>query len=116
MMLIAVIRMLATAPGRRCLREEVIDRLWPEATPEAGSSNLRYILHFLRRALSRGEPSPVLSEHGWIMLNPFYSWEVDFERFEALAHATADNVEALEQAAALYRGECLPERCIFPKG
>ena len=103
------IRILVTTPGRRCRREEAIDRPWPEATPQAGSSNLRYILHFLRRAFPSGEPPPVLSEHGWIMLNPFYRWEVDLERFEALAQAADDQIEVLEEAVALYRGECLLE-------
>ena len=100
--------LIATAPGRRRSRDEVIDLLWPDATPESGSGNLRYTLHVLRRALGTVDPTPVVFEQGWIALNPAYRWEVDLERFEELASAR-DEVGALEQAAALYRGEPLVE-------
>ena len=100
--------LIATAPGRRRSRDEVIDLLWSDATPESGSGNLRYTLHVLRRALGTLDPTPVVSEQGWIALNPAYRWEVDLERFEELASAR-DDVDALEQAAALYRGEPLVE-------
>ena len=101
--------LIATAPGRRRLRDELIDTLWPDSTPETGPSNLRYTLHVLRRALGSLDPSPALFEQGWISLNPAYHWEIDLERFEELAGASADDVDALERAAALYRGEPLPE-------
>src|SRR5437868_14471390 len=42
-------RMLVTAPGRRRSRDELVDLLWPDASIDAGSRNLRVVLHMLRR-------------------------------------------------------------------
>ena len=100
--------LLVTSLGRRRSRDEIIDALWPDATPQAGASNLRYIVHLLRRNLGGGDPSPVLSERGWIVLSPAYGWEVDLERFEELIAAGQD-VACLQEAAALRRGEALIE-------
>jgi DNA-binding SARP family transcriptional activator/class 3 adenylate cyclase len=100
--------LVATAPGRRRWRDEVIDLLWPDATPDSGSGNLRYTLHMLRRALGNLDPKPVALEQGWIVLNAAYRWGLDLERFEELASAH-DDVDALEQAVSLYRGEPLTE-------
>src|SRR5690242_6011936 len=46
-----LLQLLVTAPEKRRLRDDVIDVLWPEAAPQAGSSNLRYTVHRLRRDL-----------------------------------------------------------------
>src|SRR5437764_5155406 len=58
--------LLAVASDLRRSRDELIDILWPDTSPEAGWSNLRYTLHLLRRALTMPGPAPVLVEHGWI--------------------------------------------------
>jgi len=105
----SLFKLLATAPDRRRLRDEVIDVLWPDSAPEAGAGNLRIVAHRLRLALGGGEPLPVLSEHGWITLNPAYSWEVDLHQFEEMARPAGDDVAALEKTVALYRGEPLLE-------
>lgn len=101
-------KLLAIAPNRQRLRDELVDLLWPETPPERGLGNLRMLVHRLRLAMGEG-PAPVLSDHGWIALNPAYNWELDLERFEALAAEADGDITALERAAALYRGEPLIE-------
>ncbi|MGI8826607.1 MAG: AfsR/SARP family transcriptional regulator [Chloroflexota bacterium] len=81
---LALFRIVATAPGRRRSRDELIDLLWPDSMPEAGASNLRYTLHLLRRAFGHLDPGPLLLQSGWVGLNSAYTWEIDIERFEEL--------------------------------
>src|SRR5437764_3879399 len=47
----ALIKLLALAPRHRLSRDEVIEALWPEASPEAGGVSVRKAVHFARRAL-----------------------------------------------------------------
>jgi DNA-binding SARP family transcriptional activator len=102
-------KLLATAPRYRRSRDEIADVLWPEAAPEAGSANLRLLVHRLRLALGGGDPSPILSEHGWVTLNPACGWEVDLPKFEKLTVGAGRDIPSLTAAAELYRGEPLPE-------
>ncbi|HEX8916976.1 MAG TPA: AAA family ATPase [Chloroflexota bacterium] len=106
---LTLFKLIASAPDRRRSRDDLIDVLWPDATPDAGASNLRYTLHLLRRALGSMDPSPVLYQAGWVSLNPAYTWEIDLDRFNALIHAAGDNLEQLEAAAELYRSEPFEE-------
>src|SRR5687768_9121251 len=46
-----LVKLLALAPGRRMHREELIDQLWPDLSPEAADNQLRKALHEARRAL-----------------------------------------------------------------
>jgi DNA-binding SARP family transcriptional activator/class 3 adenylate cyclase len=100
--------LVATSPQMRRSRDEVIDLLWPDASPDAGASNLRYTVHLLRRALRETVPTPLLTQGGWVQLNPAHHWNVDLHRFETLA-GQRDNSTALAEAAAMYGGEPLPE-------
>ena len=106
--LLTLLRLLAVAPGHRCLREEVIDRFWPDSSLEAGSGNLRDLLRLLRKAVPDDVPL-VLLEGQWVVLNPAHAWEVDLVRFEALAETVDDDPETLDAALALVQGEPLPE-------
>ena len=108
----ALVRLLASVPDHKRLREEVIDIFWPEATPEAGASNLRSTLQILRQWLGGGDPSPVISERGWIGLNPEFHWEIDLDRFELLTKQVASGALTagdLNLAATLFRGEPFEE-------
>jgi len=106
---VTLFKLLATAHRYRRSRDEITDLLWPEAAPETGAGNVRLLVHRLRLALGGGDPSPVLSEHGWITLNPAYVWEVDLAQFEKLAAGSGKDIPALVEAAKLYRGEPLTE-------
>src|SRR5947209_1773563 len=87
----ALMKLLATAPQWRRSRDEVIEILWPDASSEAGASNLRSQLHLLRRGLGGGDPSPVLYQRGWLELNRAFAWEIDLSQFEELLrHAESD--------------------------
>lgn len=105
----SLLKLLAMAPGHRRSREELIDALWPDASLEAGASNLRWARHALRSGLGSIMPSCVLVEHGMVLLSTAFSWSVDLERFEALSEAAGDDVERLEEALRLVQGEPLPE-------
>ena len=77
----ALMKLLATAPQWRRSRDEVIEILWPDASSEAGASNLRSQLHLLRRGLGGGDPSPVLYQRGWLELNRAFAWEIDLSHY-----------------------------------
>lgn len=104
-----LIRLLATTPERRRLRDEVEELLWPETTPEAAASNLRSLLHRVRRSFGPELPPPFVLARGWILLNPACAWEIDLDRFEDLAHCAGEDVALLQEAADLARAEPLPE-------
>jgi non-specific serine/threonine protein kinase len=48
---VALFKFLLAAPGYRMTREQVIERLWPEADPVAGAHNARTTVHLLRGIL-----------------------------------------------------------------
>ncbi len=114
-------RLLVTAPDRRRSRDDIVGVLWPEACSESGFRNLRVVLHMLRRELGAGSRPPtgeqlavghqptILTEPGWIALNPVHEWDLDLERFEELAAVPSNEIAVLEQAAGYYRGEPLAE-------
>ena len=108
----SLLRMLAVAPGRRRLRDEVIDIFWPNAPPETGASNLRSTVQLLRRSLGGQDPSPIQSERGWLALNPEDTWDIDFENLEQLAREVAGDrikLSSLDAQSGVYRGEPLSE-------
>lgn len=100
---------LVVAPRRQRLRDELIDLLWPEMDQERATGNLRMLVHRLRLALGLGDPSPVQSSQGWVALNPAYGWDLDIEELETVLREGDADIESLEHAAQLYRGEPCPE-------
>src|SRR5215211_4114730 len=48
---VALVKLLALAPGHRLHREQAMDALWPELSPEAAAGNLRKAVHYARRAI-----------------------------------------------------------------
>ena len=103
-----LIKLLALAPGHRLHREQVIDALWPELSPDAAGTNLRKATHYLRRALGSAEPVVIQSE--FVSLCPDWTVTTDVERFEAAAKgALGAGPTACAQAAAFYGGELVPE-------
>jgi DNA-binding SARP family transcriptional activator len=103
-----LIKLLALATGHRLHREQVMDTLWPELSPDAAGTNLRKATHHLRRAL--GTPDPVVVEGGFVALCPDWPVTTDVEAFEAAAKdALGAGPDACGEAAALYHGELLPE-------
>src|SRR5579872_3962538 len=89
---VTLFKLLALAPNRQRRRDDLIDILWPEADGETGAGNLRMLVHRLRLAFGQTVPSPVLSEHGWVMLNPAYGWDLDLEQLESLVRDDTSDV------------------------
>ena len=111
---------LLSSPGRRLGREQIMDALWPDADMETAANRLDRGVYSLRQllepTLSRPSSSQLLriEREGLLLADQTHIW-VDAEAFENLisqAHATHGTHEAetlLEEAAALYNGDFLPE-------
>src|SRR5687768_354915 len=109
----AMVKLLALAPGYRLHREQLMDTLWPEATPETAANNLRYSLHTARRIVTAaGDAATFLQREGaFIVLGPPAQLWTDVAAFE-MAVASAwhgDDPLPYQRAAALYVGELLPD-------
>ena len=103
-----LIKLLALAPAHRLHREQVMDALWPDLSPDAAATNLRKAIHYLRRAL--GTAVPVVIQSEFVALCPDGLVLTDVERFEAAAkEALGAGPRACDRAAALYGGELVPE-------
>lgn len=108
-----LLKILALAPGHRLTRDQVLELLWPDLPPEAGTNNLHKILHLTRRVLELdlkpGAPSTYLKfEDDQVSLGPV---RVDTEAFQAAAaqaERTGDTAD-VERALGLYAGNVLPE-------
>lgn len=103
-----LVQLLGLAQGHRLAREQVIDALWPQLTPEAGSANLRKAAHHAREAL--GLRDAVVLQGGQVGLCPSVAMEVDAARFERLADEALPrrDPQACAEAASRYGGDLLP--------
>ncbi|HYG58142.1 MAG TPA: BTAD domain-containing putative transcriptional regulator [Symbiobacteriaceae bacterium] len=95
---------LVLSGDRPVSRDQIIEALWPEAGPEAGTSALHTALYHLRRALGPGAESAVTFAGGAYRFDR-ESADVDLDRFQRLA--TAGNPDGWRQAITLYRGDLL---------
>jgi len=80
----AVLKLLLLDRSRPVLKDELIERLWPETEPEAGKNNLNVAVHHLRRTLARGHPDfPfVVVRNGSYRLDDRLMVWTDIEAFE----------------------------------
>src|SRR3954447_22039939 len=96
--LLAYLVLHAEAPQSR---EQLAFLLWPESSESQARTNLRQLLHHLRRALP-GENSPLLSD------NHTVQWRRDSECWvDALEFDAAISRGAWEEAAQLYQDDLL---------
>ncbi|MFC5995683.1 ATP-binding protein [Pseudonocardia hispaniensis] len=104
-----LVQLLALAPGRSLLRDQVLDALWPDLPAEAGAASLHRAAHWARRVLG---PDAVALRGGRVTLFPGDEVSTDVDRFEAAARRARSAQDATLHAAAadLYGGELLPER------
>lgn len=119
----SLLKLLLTRPGRSLPRDEILEALWPGASPAAADHSLRTTVGLLRRALEpdlkRGPDSRyVLSKRPGYLLDRRQDWDVDAWRFEEhLKRAEAaweagkidETVEECRAALGLARGEFLAE-------
>ncbi len=117
----ALVKLLATVPGHRLHREQILETLWPHLTPEAALVSFRRALslarHALEPALAARGASSFLRLSGEVLALGATVW-IDADHFEALAQAalqgSAGRMPAqaradYEAALAAYSGELLPE-------
>lgn len=104
-----LVKLLALSRGHRLHREQAMDALWPEKSPEASSANLRKAVHFARQTM--GSHEAIAFDHEIVALPPGADLEVDADTFEKAAiEALRDNDASRFQAVAdLYPGELLPD-------
>lgn len=103
-----LVQLLALAPGRRMLRDQLIEELWPQLDAAAGGANLRKATHHARRAL--GHPGAIQLHHQQVELFPGAAVSTDVDDFIGAADAAlaaGDPAEA-RAAASRYTGELLP--------
>src|SRR3954447_3283350 len=103
-----LIKFLALAPSRRAHREQLIDSLWPDASPDVLANRLHKAAHFVRKATGRAD-SVVLSG-GTVALFPEADVEIDAAEFDRLARAAlaGGDRQSIERAIARYAGDLLP--------
>ena len=103
-----LVKLLALAPGHRLHRDVVVDLLWPDAEPPAASNNLHQLLHYIRRMM--GPESIALSDEV-VRLSPAGGLTVDVDAFERAASSarSSNEIDALQDALALWTGPLLPE-------
>lgn len=109
----AVLELLALRAGTTLLhREQVYEAVWPDAASEQAADNFRKSLQFIRAASARGGLRPEkmiivtrsmtgLAAGVWVDAQAFKS--------EARKALEEDARFRIETAAALYRGELLPD-------
>ena len=115
---LGLLKLLALNAGTPLTKDYLIDRLWPETDPVSGANRLHGVVHALRSVI---EPPRSASRYWLYVRNRGDLYYLDLEgpisvdllRYRALAKqglravstAPSEAVVALEEAAALYRGE-----------
>ena len=99
----ALLAYLACHPGQAQPRDKLATLFWPEMDDQQARANLRKALFVLRSPLS-AVPSSLRIEEEAVALD-VTALDVDVLAFERLARRA--DPEALQQAAALYRGNLL---------
>lgn len=100
----ALVARLSRQPGQAQAREALAAMFWPDSADREARGNLRQTLKLVRRALAEFGDTVIVSA-GEALVLASGAVEVDVDLFERLHEAGAP--EALEQAAALYRGDFL---------
>ncbi|WP_457254634.1 ATP-binding protein [Pedococcus sp. P5_B7] len=113
-----LVKVLALAKGRRLHREQVIDLLWPDLSPETAAPRLHQAAHYARRALADAPGHGVVLRHDFAELLPDCDVIVDAVEFRAAAEAAlagSDGGAAAATAALeLYGGVLLPDDLYEP--
>lgn len=106
---VALVKLLALAPGHRLHRDQAMDALWPDLSPDAAAGNLRKAMHYARRAL--GAQDLIKLDGEVLALAPDAELVVDVALFETDAQAAlrAGDASACLRAAERYGGELLPD-------
>ncbi len=107
----SLLKLLLTRPGRIFAREEIVEALWPDTSPEAAERSLRVTVSLLRRKLEpdleHGSKSHyILRRRPGYLFDRDAGCEVDTWKFEE-RRARAEvalKAERLDRAIEEYRG------------
>ncbi|MBI4928435.1 MAG: hypothetical protein HY835_11760, partial [Anaerolineae bacterium] len=104
-----LVKLLALARAHRLHRDQLIDTLWPESDPKAGSNLFYQTLHFARQVLADAGSNYLCFQDGFLSLSDGV-W-IDTEQFEQTAAHARHCQEPAEfhRALAFYTGCLLPE-------
>ncbi|MEZ4571344.1 MAG: BTAD domain-containing putative transcriptional regulator [Thermomicrobiales bacterium] len=112
----SLVKIVVLAPGQSILREQLVELLWPDLDPDAGSNNLHQALHVARRTLGAllpdEKPNRILRlQRGILSLDPAAPLWIDVDVFEERARdlQTADDPGRFYETLDLYRGDLLPD-------
>ena len=116
----ALLGCLVSVEGRKLVREQIMDALWPDLETEAAGNRLDRAVYSLRQLFEPGRGRPatsplLLTEREMVVLSGHPQVWIDADAFEHLlarAHASTDPGEKerlFEEAATLYGGDFLPE-------
>jgi predicted ATPase/DNA-binding SARP family transcriptional activator len=107
----ALLIYLAVEHGRAHRRTSLAALLWPEQDEAAARHSLSQALFSLRRTLADDSDAPMLLvTRDTLRLNPHVSLTLDLTTFQALLRdTTANRIERLQQASALYCGDFLED-------
>ncbi|HUF97807.1 MAG TPA: AAA family ATPase [Ilumatobacter sp.] len=103
-----LVQLLALTPGRRLMRDQVIDALWPHLDASAGGANLRKAAHHARQVL--GQPDAIELHRQHVTLFPHAVVTTDVDEFLAAADEAlaVGEQRAARAAAGRWSGELLP--------
>ncbi len=107
-----LIKLLALAPRHRLARDQILEWLWPDRSPEASANSLYQALHSARPVLDALMPPVYIHfEDEYLTLQSNPTLRVDVEAFEAAAAQARQSQDPVSYQAALglYTGELLPE-------
>jgi DNA-binding SARP family transcriptional activator len=119
----SLLKLLLTQPGRAFSRDEIMEALWPDVSPQAAERSLRVTVSLLRKALEpdleRGSYSRyILRRRPGYLFDRDSDCEVDTWKFEELKNQAEaaqaggkldEAISAYRSALELLRGEFLAE-------
>lgn len=111
----ALLSYLVTRPHMSATREQVLNDLWPDSTPEAAANSLNQTLYFLRREIDPWYEEEVAadyvhyrSELVWLDSRLVTADSITFDKAVA-ALRTSTDPDAAMMAIELYKGRFAPE-------
>jgi DNA-binding SARP family transcriptional activator len=112
---LSLLKLIALQSGHQLHRDQALDILWPELTPDSASTQLYKAIHHARQAFASvmpaTPPDALLQLHGDIIrLAAPGGVATDVAEFESLASQSlkSRDLEELRQAVNRYRGDLLP--------
>ena len=111
-----LLKLLCLKPGHQLHREQLMESLWPDATPDAASNNLNKVVYMARRALEPGLNAGARSrflhrESDHVVLRAPGGLWIDVDVFEAQGNRALKlgDKEGCEAVLKHYRGDLLDE-------